>query len=33
MFKKQKLILEENKKVLERIEKEKEELLEIKRML
>lgn len=33
MFKKQKLILEENKRVLERIENEKEELLEIKRIL
>lgn len=33
MFKKQKLILEENKKVLEDIQREKEELLEIKRML
>jgi len=33
MFKKQKLILDENKKVLEDIQREKEELLEIKRML
>ena len=33
MFKKQRLILEENKKVLESIKKEREELLEIKRML
>lgn len=33
MFKKQKLILEENKKTLENIKREKEELLEIKRML
>jgi len=33
MFKKQKMILEENKKVLENIKREKEEYLEIKRML